>query len=176
VFYDRLAVPAIAINIHWSNSMNRRRSCISVLCVGLLGILITTGTAYAQTAPDASGTVSCVQVDSTANVSTATYTVDWYYGTALVASRWGSGLDQVYDWGFGYIETSKRFTTYTMNFYSMSTDNFENFYSETGEWVMRVGKDNAVTVTGKSFIVHDLGTARYSGECTWNLKGTLQSN
>ena len=45
---------------------------------------MTTGAAYAQSVvPDATGTVTCLQVDTNMVVTTVTYPVDWYYGTNL---------------------------------------------------------------------------------------------
>lgn len=157
--------------------MNPRRNRVGLLCAGLLGIAMTTGVAYAQSVvPDATGTVTCLQVDTMMEVTTVTYPVDWYFGTSLVANRWGTGQDEDYEIGYGFMATSKRFTTYTMYFFARFTPGFESDYSETGVWELRVGKDNAATVTGKSYIVRDVIGERYAGECTWALKGTLQQN
>lgn len=136
---------------------------------------MTTGAAYAQSVPTASGTVTCLQVATEEAVTTVTYPVDWSDGSYLVANRWGPGEDQDYVDGYGFTATSKKFTTLTMYFYAKYTPTYlmEDDYFETGVWEVRYDKNYAVTaVTGKSYILRDTPFgARYAGECTWALKG-----
>lgn len=162
-------------------SLNTRPYFVCSVLLALACILVPVGTAYAQ---DASGSVVCEQVsdwtigDITLHtLETVSYPVDMYLAGNTVIGRWGSGLDMQYHGAFGVMQTSKKATTYMVYFYSMSDpDNpatFEDLYSETGLWTIRVGKDNSMTITGKSFSVVDTTGFTVAGECNWTLKGTF---
>jgi len=148
-------------------------------CAGLLTLLciaVPMGTASGQElVPDAYGTVTCEQIDNNEVVTTVTYNVSYYYPTNTVSNRWNDGLNFAYKWGFGFMQKSRNFTSYTVYFHQESIDtvNNEDFFAEAGKWQIRVDRNNAMSITGRSFVVKDIGTPLFSGDCTWNLKGTM---
>lgn len=157
---------------------------VCFLCVGLLavfGIAMPTGTLRAQESPDATGYVTCDVVsdwsgDPTTNtIETVIYPVELpNLDLAVVTDRWGPGKDLDYTIQPGVIDVSKKSTVVTMFFYEVSDPLvYEDLYSETGMWEIRVGKDNKMSITGNSYAVIDRGDVRLLAKCSWSLAGTF---
>lgn len=154
-------------------------SCFSYASLlAILGAAVPVGTAHGQEiVPYATGTVTCEQLDNEGNVTTVTYEyVQFATGTAAVIGRWGSGFDVVYSDGYSVMETSKKSTTITKYFYAYMPNDGESIYSETGQWQFRFDKNNAVSITGHSYVAKEDQEPRFSAYCTWNLKGTMPTN
>lgn len=157
----------------------RNVACTAAVVLAL--VVIPVGVASAQ---DATGTVVCEQIpdytvgDPTLHeFQTVTYPVQFYWNN-MVLDRWGTGKDVQYQGEMGLLQISKKLTsfTFTIYFYAMSDpnnlDTFEQLYSETGLWTVRVGKDNSMTITGESFAISDTISQTVAAECKWTLEGT----
>jgi len=154
-------------------------SCFSYASLlAILGAAVPVGTAHGQEIVSyATGTVTCEQLDVEGNVTTVTYDdVRFATGTAAVINRWGYGFDVVYMDGYGVVETSKKYTTITKYFYAYINIDNESIYSEIGQWQFRFDKNNALSITGHSYVAKEDQEPRFSADCTWNLKGTMPTN
>jgi hypothetical protein len=162
-----------------------RRSITRGCLLTMLCLVLPTASAYAQVA---TGFVSCDQINDwgdssvTYAIDTVVYPVTLDLNSFLIANRWGDGLnkDVQYEAAFGTFDTTKKYTTYNVYIFSVSDPaqpaTFEQLYSETGKLMIRVARDNSMSITGKTFAVTDRASLRVLADCTWTLKGTMTAN
>lgn len=161
------------------NGTNRRK-LVYTAAFAFLCLAAPTTEAYAQAA-DATGTVTCKEAYPDGTTASKVYAVAFTFSGGTAVGRWGAGKDVAYDFGSVVGSVPRNFTAYI---YFVSDPNntatYEQLYSEAGSLVFKVGKNNVMTITGKSLAVvdypFDTTYVNLSADCTWSLSGTCPAS